>query len=1324
MNLLRKFWFTVGLLAALVQPISAQQQQQGLCARVKIVILQELALERIGFEATLEVTNNDGEDPITDFAAALTFENPILTTNATSNDASPFFFVRAPTLESVNGVNGDGVIAPSAKAVVRWFIIPKPTAGGTTPDGIRYKVGCRLAGKMRGVDIPSEVLLAIPAPIFVKPDPQLEITYFMPRDVQGDDPFTSQVESPIPFTVGVLVKNSGYGVARKLKIDSQQPKIVENQTSLLIVAQLLGARVNDTAVTPPTLTVNIGDIQPGQTRKGAWDMITTLSGEFVEFKASYTHASELGGQDTSLIKSLKSYFIAHEVLHDQPGRDALKDFLTDTDNDESFFPDTLFESDGNVLPVNVLSNVVVNGSAGPGGSFTVTLNADRNGLGYMRVSDPGQARLKIASVVRSDGKVINANNVWTNIRYDIGTNFRRNYLNIFDLVELGNYTYTVTYAAGENDVTAPVTTMRFAGSVSEANGRHYITADTQVYFTAEDLSPVSIVYSLTNGPFVPALPFFIPNAGEYQIIFRATDTFGNIEQNHTNILVVSGDAQLDFANVGTPGGPIFVPGDAISVRPQNAPLPFQAAFNPSQVDAQIDVFQGVVGWATLAGVPSSPTADTAATLTVAGPNVEYYKYRLSVGAWSAEQPIATPISLSGLSAGPQTLSVLGRSLHGGYLDASNAVVVTWMINPNAAPTRITGTPATPSRLRSADFHIAGAGVSAFKWTINNGFYRPETNAPGDVNLPITSSTNQTYIFSVIGKTNGVYQLTNDAATVTWKYEPTFGFEQPTLARIRSVTLTNIGATPQNFAWDGRNDSGTPMQPGWYTARLTLRDQLGRTNFVTRLIQIGDVSGTPSVLADTTRGPKNPYARGKYAVWQDQSDGQFQIYARDLSASTTTIAKLTTAAGSQENARTDGRYVVWQGRQANGNWDVFYKDLTSADAPLPLTVSLTEDEINPSIDWPWVVYQTRAFNAPSAPWQLRALNLVTSQSFAVSASTQDQLDPDVQAGRVVWQDWRDVGPGEIYFHDLETRDQRRVTTNSFGQYHPVLHGNFIAWQDNRNGQVDIYGFDFLRNTEIRVTTTAENETRPFLDGSWLVCQEDSLGPLTANVRLVHLPSLASVPITRSLTPKDRPALAIGRAVWLDTENNLSSVLTADLPTLQGVFENRNAVAVTEALVANQQNAHNLLTLWHAQAGVEEITRYSALVPNVVSETAFWTNGAPAGPNFNLTAGGFLWIKFNNARVLDLGVNNAGPINLATGANVVSYTRFPGGYSAYRLLNQLGSSSVRSVRMLDSESARWVSAQFLGGRPVGTDFEIPSVAVLMLDVAAPVNNFTPQ
>ena len=211
-----------------------QQQFQGLCAPVKIVIQQELTLERIGFEARLEIGNNDAQEPITDLSAALTFENPALSTNGI-HDASSLFFVRAPTFSSVNSVGGDGVIAPGSTAVITWFIIPKIAAGGTSPDGIRYRVGCQLAGRLKGVIIPSEVMFAFPASISVKPEPQLDIAYFQPRDVQGDNPFTPEVESPIPFTLGVLVKNSGYGVARRVNINSQQPRIIENVQSLLLI---------------------------------------------------------------------------------------------------------------------------------------------------------------------------------------------------------------------------------------------------------------------------------------------------------------------------------------------------------------------------------------------------------------------------------------------------------------------------------------------------------------------------------------------------------------------------------------------------------------------------------------------------------------------------------------------------------------------------------------------------------------------------------------------------------------------------------------------------------------------------------------------------------------------------------------------------------------------------------------------------------------------------------------------------------------------------------------------------------------------------------
>src|SRR5208282_5011251 len=102
----------------------------------------------------------------------------------------------------------------------------------------------------------------------------------------------------------------------------------------------------------------------------------------------------------------------------------------------------------------------------------------------------------------------------------------------------------------------------------------------------------------------------------------------------------------------------------------------------------------------------------------------------------------------------------------------------------------------------------------------------------------------------------------------------------------------------------------------YTVLITLSDALGDTNFFVGLAQVGTMSGASSVLANSSRGPNNPRARGRWAVWQDQSGGNWGIYGRDVTSSSGTIVPLTQTPLSQENPRSDGRYVVWQGQEAN------------------------------------------------------------------------------------------------------------------------------------------------------------------------------------------------------------------------------------------------------------------------------------------------------------------------------------------------------------------------------------------------------------------------
>ncbi|MFM1770623.1 MAG: Inner spore coat protein, partial [Verrucomicrobiota bacterium] len=122
--------------------------------------------------------------------------------------------------------------------------------------------------------------------------------------------------------------------------------------------------------------------------------------------------------------------------------------------------------------------------------------------------------------------------------------------------------------------------------------------------------------------------------------------------------------------------------------------------------------QGAVGarGAAVAGLPPAVTPDTSATLRV-GPNrtgrgipaagfplgsgFTHYRWRLDGGPWSAETPVGTPLSLSGLASGPHFVEVSGRNDAGFYqddpifgADAQPTVSRTWTVNVTATALRL------------------------------------------------------------------------------------------------------------------------------------------------------------------------------------------------------------------------------------------------------------------------------------------------------------------------------------------------------------------------------------------------------------------------------------------------------------------------------------------------------------------------------------------------------------------------------------------------------------------------------------------------------------
>ena len=1313
------------LLAGGLSASHAQQQFQGTCARVKIEIRQTLTTERIGFEATLRVTNNQSSEAVTDFSARLTFEDPEKTDEeGAKDDASDLFFVRKPTLEGINAIDGSGVISPTKTAVVRWFIIPKPDAGGTKPQGRVYRVGCELGGKMGGVDIPQDQYFVIPDTITVKPEPRLNITYFQPRDVQGDDPFTPEVESPIPFTLGVLVKNTGYAPAKSVVIDSEQPKIVENKQGLLLVAQLLGARVQDSPLDETSLTVNLGDIPPGEARKGAWDMITSLSGEFVEFKASYTHAAELGGEETSLIESLEAHFIAAEVLNDEPGRDDILDFLADTDRDEERMPDALYESNGNVLPVNTVVDTEVGELQGR--EFTVTLRPDAEGWGYARLEDPGQAKYGIEEVVRSDGKVLSLHNVWTNIRYSPVTNEKLTFLNIFDRLEIGEYTYDITYAPPPADSTPPVTELRFAGEVTREGDNYYITRDTQMYFTSEDINAVSIFYKVDGGDFRPGLPFSFDDPGTYEVIYYAEDAAGNVETESFARLILGG-AGPGFDAVILAEDSLFLKGDVLSARTEAARIEFTPTSSPTQVDAAVDIFAGVQAFPVIAGLPMDPSPLTEVELTVAGANTDFYRYRVNGGSWSAEAPTGTPLELTGLS-GTVELQVMGRSEQGGWPDASEALSATWTVDSSAPTARLDGLGGIPLANPNPVLDLDGEGFTEYRWTYDDGYFR----------APLAKG--ETFSLEALG--DGPHELAFDTDAdgnldgeadlrLSLPVDSAYGSDFSGFAVVYSDVIEDVGGVPQTVSWDGRDNTGIPQRPGWYTVRVQLQDPLGQSGFFTRLIRIEDLSGARGQVTGLEKDARALHARGNIAVWQQRDGTDWDIRMLDLADPAAVPEALTDDTIVQQDPHTDGDWVVWQERQPNLNTDIYVWDRGNPlNAPMRLTDTSDTMETRPVVAWPWVVWQERPLGDENAPEQLYAWNLAEGTGSMVDPSTQDQEQASIHAGRVVWRDFRDVGNGEIYFADLETDERLRLTESVHGQFFPSIRGRTVVWQDNRNGQVDLYGYDLDAGSEFQVTDTPYNEAHPHLVDRFVLYEEDSLDPEGANLRIHDLMTGLSVPLTRGDALNQFPAEAGGHLVWEQRDGPLAEqrrLLRSPLPALQLIADNANAVPVTAALVDRYGDAFSLLTDWHGAVDVESVRRFTALEPEPVSETAVWDDesNTASGTNFPLVAGTFLWVRFGEAVALDLGEAADTALSLETGLNVVTHTGFPTEYTAYQLVEGLGPENVGAVRMLDARAGLWHSiAVDEDDRVLGPNFRIPPTAVLFIEMKEAVASWNPR
>lgn len=514
--------------ACAMLPVSAQDS---ICARVEIRIEQELTLEREGFEARLGITNGL-PGALDDFRVTLRFSdgegNPVAVATDAQPNANGLFYHRVQT-----GYSQPAAVPAGADVKVAYLIVPAPGAAGATSEGTLYYIGATVKYRTGGVE---ETVEIAPDFIYVRPMPDLELQYFLPGDVYGDDPFTSGVQEPVePFPLGVrIINHSAFATARKLKIQSSQPEIVDNQQGLLIDFRIIGNEVNGQPATP-SLLADFGDIGPQRAAVGHWQMTASLSGRFVRFSAEIAHAPEFGGALTSLIPedAISTHRLIGQVQVDLPGRDTAPDFLGTEAMLGAYTSVYLCESDNDVIAqaVNYLPPGHGSVTVTPAGATGATLVADgAAGLVFVRTASP-LASTKTVRALRSDGKLLPPRNCWiSRTRPDANPAGWDYWLNLFDSDKAAGHTYTLTFREPLQVNRAPVLTIPGGTAVTAAPGQTFVfpvsatDPDGTIPILSTGLLPDGAVF--TDGGVGSGQLVWTPgeiHRGEYFVQFRASD---------------------------------------------------------------------------------------------------------------------------------------------------------------------------------------------------------------------------------------------------------------------------------------------------------------------------------------------------------------------------------------------------------------------------------------------------------------------------------------------------------------------------------------------------------------------------------------------------------------------------------------------------------------------------------------------------------------------------------------------------------------------------------------------------------------------------------
>jgi len=170
-------------------------------------------------------------------------------------------------------------------------------------------------------------------------------------------------------------------------------------------------------------------------------------------------------------------------------------------------------------------------------------------------------------------------------------------------------------------------------------------------------------------------------------------------------------------------------------------------------------------------------------------------------------------------------------------------------------------------------------------------------------------------------------------------------------------------------------------------------------------------------------------------------------------------------------------------------------VAASSAPAAITLTGVEqrvtaepgDQYDPAIAGDIVVYT----DYRAADTDVYYTDLTTGIEHPVIVAPGNQELTGVSGDRIVYTDYRTA---DVVLFDISTGTTTNLTAPDkdalgklFNSVDPAIGGDLVAWQDNRNGDAEIYAKNVVTGEERRVTDSTDSDTEPSVGGTLIVWQ---------------------------------------------------------------------------------------------------------------------------------------------------------------------------------------------------------------------------------------------